>query len=159
MPPRSRARRCPGDQRADMAGQALPRALRLPARSLPRRGDGRPQALLRQARPLAAPGQGGLQAQRDPPALPQGRAQPVRDGAVQRVLITGGAGFIGSNLADRLLADGGEGVVYDNFSTGRREFVADVEAHAGGTVVEADVLEADVLEEALEGVDTVFHLQ
>jgi len=40
-----------------------------------------------------------------------------------RVLVTGGAGFIGSHLADRLVADGGEVLVVDNLSTGRREFV------------------------------------
>ena len=40
-----------------------------------------------------------------------------------RVFITGGAGFIGSSAADRWLAGGAEVVVYDNFSTGRREFL------------------------------------
>jgi len=45
---------------------------------------------------------------------------------VRRALITGGAGFIGSHLADRLLADGVAVVVYDDFSTGRRENVAGV---------------------------------
>ena len=40
-----------------------------------------------------------------------------------RACITGGAGFIGSNLADRLIADGTEVVVVDNFRTGRREFL------------------------------------
>jgi UDP-glucose 4-epimerase len=78
---------------------------------------------------------------------------------VQRVLITGGAGFIGSNLADRLLAEGVDVVVYDNFSTGRREFVEGVLAHPRGEVVEGDVLECGALRAALEGVDTVFHLQ
>ena len=48
--------------------------------------------------------------------------------AVRRALVTGGAGFIGSNLADRLLADGAEVVVYDNFSTGQRRFVEAVDA-------------------------------
>ena len=42
---------------------------------------------------------------------------------MQRACITGGAGFIGSNLADRLRADGVEVVIVDNFSTGRQEFV------------------------------------
>jgi UDP-glucose 4-epimerase len=79
-------------------------------------------------------------------------------GAVRRALVTGGAGFIGSNLADRLLSDGAEVVVYDNFSTGQRRFVESLEAAPGGSVVEADVLDADRLAEAMEGCDIVFHL-
>jgi UDP-glucose 4-epimerase len=78
---------------------------------------------------------------------------------VRRALITGGAGFIGSNLADRLLADGVEVVVYDDFSTGRRENVAAVHGHPAGAVVEGDVLNGDRLRAALQGCDVVFHLQ
>jgi UDP-glucose 4-epimerase len=78
---------------------------------------------------------------------------------VQRVLITGGAGFIGSNLADRLLAEDVHVVVYDNFSTGRQEFVEGVLAHPHGEVVKGDVLDGGALRAALEGCDTVFHLQ
>ena len=44
---------------------------------------------------------------------------------MRRVCITGGAGFIGSNLADRLSADGVEVVIVDDFRTGRREFIAE----------------------------------
>ena len=40
-----------------------------------------------------------------------------------RVLVTGGAGFIGSNLADRLIAEGHEVAILDNLSTGKREFI------------------------------------
>ena len=77
---------------------------------------------------------------------------------MRRVLITGGAGFIGSNLADRLLADGVEVVVYDNFTTGRRQFVEGVERSVGGEVVEGDVLDGAALREAMAGCDTVFHM-
>ena len=42
-----------------------------------------------------------------------------------RAFVTGGAGFIGSSLVDRLLADGHQVVAYDNFSTGHREFLAE----------------------------------
>jgi UDP-glucose 4-epimerase len=77
---------------------------------------------------------------------------------MRRALITGGAGFIGSNLADRLLADGIEVVLYDNFSTGRREFVEDALA-AGAELVDGDVLDPERLGSAVQGCDTVFHLQ
>jgi UDP-glucose 4-epimerase len=77
---------------------------------------------------------------------------------VRRVLITGGAGFIGSNLADRLLADGLEVVVYDNFATGQRRFVEGVDAAECGEIVEGDVLDAPALRAAMAGCDTVFHL-
>jgi UDP-glucose 4-epimerase len=77
---------------------------------------------------------------------------------LRRALITGGAGFIGSNLADRLLADGVEIVIYDDFRTGRRQFVEEASAN-GAEVVEADVLDRERLNAAIEGCDTVFHLQ
>jgi UDP-glucose 4-epimerase len=75
---------------------------------------------------------------------------------MRRVLITGGAGFIGSTLADRLGADGVEVVLYDNLSRGRREFVSDALAQ-GAELVVGDVLDGDRLRRALEGCDTVFH--
>jgi len=80
----------------------------------------------------------------------------VRD--VRRALITGGAGFIGSNLADRLAADGVDVVVYDNMTTGRREFLRQFEEHANARVVEGDVLDGERLTRAMRGCDTVFHL-
>ncbi len=78
---------------------------------------------------------------------------------MRRALVTGGAGFIGSTLADRLAADGVEVVVLDDFRTGRREFVADLLEREHATLVEGDVLDPDALEQAMRGVDTVFHLQ
>jgi UDP-glucose 4-epimerase len=73
-------------------------------------------------------------------------------------LITGGAGFIGSTLVDRLLQDGHSVVAFDNFSTGQEQFLADAARHRGFTLVRADVLDADALTAAMRGVDTVFHL-
>ncbi|MGD0343750.1 MAG: NAD-dependent epimerase/dehydratase family protein [Acidimicrobiales bacterium] len=78
---------------------------------------------------------------------------------VRRACITGGAGFIGSNLADRLIDAGSEVVVVDNFRTGRREFLASILDHPRFSLVEGDVLEPGVLEPALTGCDWVFHLQ
>lgn len=76
-----------------------------------------------------------------------------------RACITGGAGFIGSNLADRLIANGVEVVLVDNFRTGRREFVDRALSSAGVRLIEGDVLDPAVLEDALTGCDWVFHLQ
>jgi UDP-glucose 4-epimerase len=78
---------------------------------------------------------------------------------VKRVCVTGGGGFIGSTLADSLSAEGIEVVVVDDFRTGRREFVADLLERPGTRLVEGDVLDSAVLEDAFEGCDWVFHLQ
>ena len=75
-----------------------------------------------------------------------------------RFLVTGAAGFIGSNLADRLLALGHEVVGYDNFSTGQEAFVAPALASPGFRLVRADVLDRATLADAMAGIDFVFHL-
>jgi len=76
-----------------------------------------------------------------------------------RVVVTGGSGFIGSNLTDALLARGDEVVVVDNFSTGRREFLAGAVEQPGFTLVEHDLVEGgDQLEAAIDGSDAVVHL-
>ena len=72
-----------------------------------------------------------------------------------KALITGGAGFIGSNLVDALVGRGDDVLVLDDLSTGRRENVAD-----GVAIVEADVSDADAVERAfdLHRPGAVFHL-
>jgi UDP-glucose 4-epimerase len=75
-----------------------------------------------------------------------------------RYFVTGGAGFIGSNLVDRLLADGHSVTVFDDFRTGRREFLASAGIQPGFTLVEGDLLDAAALAAAMAGHDTVFHL-
>lgn len=70
-----------------------------------------------------------------------------------RVLITGAAGFIGSNLADRYLKDGHTVIGIDNFSTGQREFLDNaVDLH------EVDLLNLKAIEPLFDGVDQVIHL-
>jgi len=75
-----------------------------------------------------------------------------------KAFITGGAGFIGSSLVDRLLADGHDVVAYDNFSTGQREFVAGALTQHGFTLIEGDTLDLPALTRAMAGRDVVFHL-
>lgn len=76
-----------------------------------------------------------------------------------RAFVTGGAGFIGSHLTDRLLAEGWEVVVYDDFSTGHDPFLEGARAHAGFRLVRGDVLDAAGLTRAMDGADLVCHLQ
>jgi UDP-glucose 4-epimerase len=74
-----------------------------------------------------------------------------------RVFITGAAGFIGSNLTDRLLNLGHSVVGYDNFSTGREQFLASARQNPGFSLVRADVLDVDALKKAMAGCDLVVH--
>ncbi|MBK8477962.1 MAG: NAD-dependent epimerase/dehydratase family protein [Opitutaceae bacterium] len=76
-----------------------------------------------------------------------------------RALVTGGAGFIGSHVVERLLADGVAVVVFDNFSTGYLRNLAAVAGHANLSVVEGDTLDRGALADAMQGADAVFHLQ
>jgi UDP-glucose 4-epimerase len=75
-----------------------------------------------------------------------------------RVLVTGGAGFIGSNLVDRLLSLGHEVTVYDNFSTGQPAFLCHAAPHARCRIVRADLLDVNTLDDVMPGHDFVFHL-
>lgn len=75
-----------------------------------------------------------------------------------RAFVTGGAGFIGSHLVDRLLADGHGVTAFDNLSTGRREFLADARRYRAFRLVEGDVRDAAAVRRALDGHDVVFHL-
>jgi UDP-glucose 4-epimerase len=78
---------------------------------------------------------------------------------IHRAFITGGAGFIGSHIVDRLVQDGAEVTIYDNFSTGQEEFLRQ---HAGNLKVKfvrADVLDNRALTKEMATCDFVFHLQ
>jgi UDP-glucose 4-epimerase len=74
------------------------------------------------------------------------------------VLVTGGAGFIGSHLVDRLLADGHRVTVLDDFSTGRIENLSGAQAHPRFSLVRIDVGNAGDIWPHFEGIDWVFHL-
>jgi UDP-glucose 4-epimerase len=77
---------------------------------------------------------------------------------MDKIFITGVAGFIGSNLADRLLADGRHVVGWDNFSTGQRKFLEGALQHQNFKLIEGDNLDLPALTQAMAGCDTVFHL-
>jgi len=74
-----------------------------------------------------------------------------------RYFVTGGAGFIGSNLIDRLLADGHAVTAYDNLSTGQLRFLEVALKHPNFKLVEGDVLDEKKLTGAVAGHDFVFH--
>jgi len=75
-----------------------------------------------------------------------------------RVFITGGAGFIGSHVADTLVREGYQVTVYDNLSNGRREFIEHHFGEPNFKFVEGDILDYDRLAPELEGHDLVWHL-
>jgi len=75
-----------------------------------------------------------------------------------KVLVTGGAGFIGSHLVDELARQGQHIIIYDNFSTGFRRHLDHALSSGRVNVVEGDILDSATLVSAMEGVSTVFHL-
>jgi nucleoside-diphosphate-sugar epimerase len=75
-----------------------------------------------------------------------------------RCFVTGGAGFIGSNLVDRLLADGHYVTAYDTFATGQQEFLQSASEHACFRLAHGDVLDQERLAGAMADHDVVFHL-
>lgn len=77
---------------------------------------------------------------------------------MQHAFVTGAAGFIGSNLVDRLLADGVTVTGWDNLSTGQERFLADAIKHPRFRLVRGDNLDQPALAAAMKGADFVFHL-
>ncbi len=75
-----------------------------------------------------------------------------------KCFVTGGAGFIGSTLVDRLLASGHETVCFDNLSTGNLTFLDQARSNARFTFVPGDLLDDAELARAMKGSDFVFHL-
>lgn len=76
----------------------------------------------------------------------------------KKILVTGGAGFIGSHLVERLLIDGASVTVIDNFSLGRVENLAFAKGNEKLKIVKADISNHDDIRNHFSGIDWVFHL-
>jgi UDP-glucose 4-epimerase len=77
---------------------------------------------------------------------------------MEKVFVTGAAGFVGSNLVDRFLRDCKSVVGFDNFSTGQNEFLENALGNPKFKLIEGDCLDLPALTKAMAGCDFVFHL-
>jgi len=75
-----------------------------------------------------------------------------------RIMVTGGAGFIGSHIVDRLIREGHEIIVYDNLSSGKIEFIEHHLNDRRFKFVQADLLDFETLKKEMEGMDLVYHV-
>jgi UDP-glucose 4-epimerase len=75
-----------------------------------------------------------------------------------QILVTGGAGFIGSHLCERLLEDGHTVTALDNFSTGRASNLVSLKNSSSFTLVEGSILDVETLNPLIQNADFVFHL-
>ena len=75
-----------------------------------------------------------------------------------RILVTGGAGFIGSHLCERLINDGHNVTAIDNFSTGRASNLQSLQGVAGFSLIEGSILDTQLLNPLVNNADYVFHL-
>ena len=75
-----------------------------------------------------------------------------------KVLVTGGAGFIGSHLVDKLISRGYVVVVFDNFHLGEMESFREILGRSSFEVIEGDIRDRKAVREAMDGVDAVVHL-
>jgi UDP-glucose 4-epimerase len=77
---------------------------------------------------------------------------------MEKIFVTGAAGFIGSNLVDRLLSEGKTVIGFDNFSTGQREFLESALKHPKFSLINGNCLDLPDLTKGMAGCDIVFHL-
>ena len=75
-----------------------------------------------------------------------------------RILVTGGAGFIGSHLCERLIKDGHSVTAIDNYSTGRAENLVNLDKTDRFTLIKGSILDTSVLNPLVNDADFVFHL-
>ena len=70
--------------------------------------------------------------------------------------ITGGSGFIGSNLATRLINDGHKVTVFDNFSTGFQNFLKEILTHKNFTLINGDIKDINIVNQSITNVNIKF---
>lgn len=75
----------------------------------------------------------------------------------KKILVTGGAGFIGSNLTEAILEQGNQVVVLDNYSTGKKENIQEFISNPNFTFIEGDIRNLEDCLKACEGVDAILH--
>lgn len=75
-----------------------------------------------------------------------------------KAFVSGGAGFIGSHLVDRLMADANEVTVYDNLTSGKKQFISQHFNNPRFELVIGDLLDLNLLNKSMEGHDVVYHL-
>lgn len=80
------------------------------------------------------------------------------DAQTRTYLVTGGAGFIGSHLADALLAEGNRVLALDDFSTGRMDNIAHLTDHPGFDLVRGGITDEGLVDELASGADVLIHL-
>jgi UDP-glucose 4-epimerase len=78
--------------------------------------------------------------------------------AKKRVLVTGGAGFIGSNLVDRLLEKESEVIVFDNLSSGKMDFIENHLENPDFSFIKGDLLDPEAIEKVCKDTDMVYHV-
>jgi len=82
----------------------------------------------------------------------------VKNHNMNKAFITGGAGFIGSSIVDKLLSQGHSVVVYDNFSTGQIKFLKNVKKNNNLNIVKGDLLDKSLLDVSIDNCDIVYHM-
>jgi len=82
----------------------------------------------------------------------------MTNNAYSKYFITGGAGFIGSHLVDRLMKDGNKVTVYDNLVSGKKKDIQHLIGNEKFRFIEADLLDFEALKEAMKGHEIIWHL-
>lgn len=76
----------------------------------------------------------------------------------KKILVTGGAGFIGSHLVDRFIENGNKVIVFDNLSSGKMEFIEKHLENPDFILIKGDLLDQEAIEKACKGIDFVYHV-